>query len=290
MIVSIDEMKRFLKITDPSVAVEVVADAVGSTYNKTVTGDGIATLYELLGVGYTFESGEDVILGYGKSFAVSGGDAVTEASFLGNVLNATNDEFLLDQMAIVQQAMENYCGRVFEAQSYIQTFYRDEELQDHSSQLPLYHYPLLTAPVVTDITNNSPITAFRAHPPTATLIKVEESVRTSWFCGTNEIQVEYSAGLGTIPADLKSVMKALVEERWNKYSSGIALNFGNDVQRISVPGVMSIDFDYTLQTNERKNSFGMILGNYANVLDFYRSERRLVGTIRKAYVEVEVPT
>ncbi len=47
---------------------------------------------------------------------------------------------------------------------------------------------------------------------------------------------------------------------------------------------MSIDFDYTLQANERKTGFGMILGNYVNILDQYRSERPLIGAIKENYV------
>jgi hypothetical protein len=64
----------------------------------------------------------------------------------------------------------------------------------------------------------------------------------------------------------------------------VALNFGSNVQRISVPGVMGIDFDYTLSTNERNNKYGMILGDYLNVFDNYRSERTLVGESEVSFI------
>ena len=70
----------------------------------------------------------------------------------------------------------------------------------------------------------------------------------------------------------------VVDERNNKINN-IAPNFGSNVQRLSIPGTMSIDFDYTLQANERSSSFGMFLGNYINVVDYYRSERVAIGQV-----------
>jgi hypothetical protein len=80
-------------------------------------------------------------------------------------------------------------------------------------------------------------------------------------------------------------MYELIEERYNKKVAGVALNFGSDVQRLSVPGVMSIDFDYTLQNNERDSKFGMFIKGYANVLDSFRSERSILAdSIKDGYV------
>jgi len=99
-----------------------------------------------------------------------------------------------------------------------------------------------------------------------------------------ELEVEYTAGYSDIPSVIEDVVFNVVEQRYNKKASGVALSFGNDVQRVSIPGVMSVDFDYTLQANERQSKYGMILGNYGNVLDPWRSERALIGEIKDNYV------
>jgi hypothetical protein len=77
---------------------------------------------------------------------------------------------------------------------------------------------------------------------------------------------------------------SIIEERYNKKKSGISLNFGSDVQRVSIAGTISVDFDYSLQSNERVSAYGTILGNYINVLDQYRSERVLTGSGMITYV------
>ena len=87
-----------------------------------------------------------------------------------------------------------------------------------------------------------------------------------------------------MPTTIQYVVKAIVEERYNKKLSGVSLNFGSDVQRISIPGTISIDFDYTLTSNDRVNAFGNLLGSYLNLLDFYRSERAILGASRLNYV------
>jgi len=76
----------------------------------------------------------------------------------------------------------------------------------------------------------------------------------------------------------------LVKERYNKHTSGIDLDFGSDIQSISIPGTISVAYDYSLQNNERKTAFGAILGNYVNTLDYFRSERPLIGSVRLEYV------
>ena len=74
-------------------------------------------------------------------------------------------------------------------------------------------------------------------------------------------------------------------ERYNKKSSGVDLNFGSDVQRVSIPGAISIDFDYSLSNNERKSAYGVILGSNSNILDDWRSERSVIGSGKLEYVE-----
>ena len=91
-----------------------------------------------------------------------------------------------------------------------------------------------------------------------------------------------------MPLTLKSAIKSIVATRYNKYVAGVGLNFGSDVQRISIPGAISIDFDYTLQNNERKTAFGALLGDQINVIDYFRSERAVIGSGTIENVEVEV--
>jgi len=84
---------------------------------------------------------------------------------------------------------------------------------------------------------------------------------------------------------VRSVVYSLVEERYNKKLNGVNLNFGSDIQSVSIAGTISVQFDYSLESNTRKIGMGTILGNYVNVLDKYRSERVISGSGRLAYVE-----
>jgi len=93
------------------------------------------------------------------------------------------------------------------------------------------------------------------------------------------------AGYATIPTIILTVLDSLVQERYNKKVAGVDLNFGSDVQRVSIPGTISIDFDYSLSNNERKSSYGSIIGSYANILDDWRSERSVVGNSTLQFVE-----
>ena len=98
------------------------------------------------------------------------------------------------------------------------------------------------------------------------------------------IDVVYDAGYATVPLEIQESIKQLIQARYNRKQSGVDFNFGSNVQRINIPGVMGIDFDYTLNTNERANKFGMILGDYLNVFDAYRSERTITGDRTEVYL------
>ena len=280
MLVTIDEAKRYLGIVDTSVSVDVESDLVGPEYNVTITGDGIQTLAELLGGGYTFTSGATVILGYGKTLTLSGGDAITQASFVGSVASATNDDFLVQQVNVISDAIESYCRRKFQQATYIQRYYADE-VQDLGDTLNLFHFPVasITSIIYEDVSYTLPVEDYRLR--TNGTIKRLDSY---WFCEGSNIAVTYVAGEAEIPSPVKQVVYNVLEERWNKKQSGINLNFGNDVQRVSIAGAISVDFDYTLNNNDRKSAFGVILGSNLNVLDYYRSERRIIGTVGEVYV------
>ena len=199
-------------------------------------------------------------------------------TFLG-VSDASQDIFLQLQIELVSEAIEGYCHRKFLQNNYVQTIYR-EDLQDTKS-LPLYHFPLIGAPTVKEKGHSgseTPVVDFRYNSTSGVLTKTFGT----FFQNGPMVEVTYTAGYATLPAIIKHVLLSVVQERYNKKMNGIDLNFGSDVQRISIPGTISIDFDYSLNNNERKSHFGSILGSHLNVLDSFRSERTILGSV--AYV------
>lgn len=194
------------------------------------------------------------------------------------------DTFLTQQITLISDVIEAYCRRKFNSTAWIQTFYKQEITNVKS--LELYHYPLITLTSITiddvaltvDELNDVVI-----HKPTSKLRRGDGS----WIYG-KEVVVEYTAGYASIPTPIISVLDSLVQERYNKKISGVDLNFGSDVQRVSIPGTISIDFDYSLSNNERKSSYGTILGSYVNILDDWRSERSVVGSCKLEFVEEDI--
>lgn len=200
--------------------------------------------------------------------------------------DTTYDSFLTLQLEIVSESIEGYCGRVFEKKTWTQTLYKEDWV--NQDKIHLYQYPLTGQ--VDSITKNDGTTIDLDEivnlNSIAMLRRLGEDGKFTkfFFYDCESVEVVYESGYDTIPAPIRSVVYSLVSESYSKKKVGIDVNFGNDVQRLSIPGVISIDFDYTLQSNERKNKYGMILGNYLNVLDSYRSERS-VGLGQLKYVE-----
>lgn len=206
-------------------------------------------------------------------------------TFLGES-TTTYDSFLQLQIDMVSDAIEGYCGRKFAQADYTQTFYREDfDGPLYFKELLLYHYPLNSIATIvekrdeTDLVGTA-VSNYRFHTPTAKLTKHWGS----FFCNGRILEVTYNAGYATVPPLILSVFYGVIQERYNKKLNGIDLNFGSDVQRLSIPGAISIDFDYTLNNNERKNAFGVIIGSYQNVLDYFRSDRSLIGEVRSSYV------
>ena len=202
-------------------------------------------------------------------------------SYLGLTVT-TYDAFLNEQLTFISDVVEAYCRRKFAETSYIQTFYGDDHYNSKFGELPLFHYPL-TEVTSAELDEVDVLADLRIHSPTA-IIKRNSGLFTA---GDSVLVVEYSAGYTEIPSVIQGVVKSIVEERYNKKISGVNLNFGSDIQRISIPGSISIDFDYTLANNERKSAYGTIIGNQANVLDDWRSERSVIGSGKLEYVEEE---
>ncbi len=192
------------------------------------------------------------------------------------------NSFLDVQIQTISDAIEGYCGRIFKEQDYIQTFYSKDYTNRFKKELELYHYPVSEVTSVVEDDVEVDAATYRLNKPSGIL------VREDGFLYGEKTVVTYTAGFaaGDIPSPLKSAVYSLVEERYNKKKSGINLSFGNEVQRISIPGTLSVDFDYSLNNNERKSAFGLLLQGQLNVIDYYRSERGVIGSDRLSYVEV----
>jgi len=202
-------------------------------------------------------------------------------TYLG-INNTTYDEFLTEQLNLISDVVEAYCRRKFSEATYIQTFYAGD--CDYSRHLQTFHFPIISVEDGDIELDGEALdaTEYRVHKPSGTITR-----KSGFFFSSDETVITYTAGYETIPTPIQSVVKTLVAERYNKKTAGISLDFGSDVQRISIPGAISIDFDYSLQNNERSSAFGSILGSQANVLDFYRSERAVLGSGKIEYVEEE---
>ena len=196
----------------------------------------------------------------------------------------SQDAFLTFQIELVSEAIEGYCNRKFEQNSYTQTFYT-QQFEQYPITIPLFHYPVdsITSIVEKSVISDPGVAVedYVVHSPTGKLTKMFGR----FFCQGSILEVVYDAGYATIPILIQNVVYGVVQERYNKKVNGVDLNFGTDVQRISIPGTISIDFDYSLNNNERKTHFGQILGSYVNTLDSFRSERSVVGDLRVSYVE-----
>ena len=191
--------------------------------------------------------------------------------------NTDQDTFLTEQINTVSDVIQAYCRRVFASTAYVQTYYLGD--YDWSKTLETFHYPLVSvASIVEDGVTLDP-TLYRINLPTGTVTKT-----CGYFYQALETVVTYTAGLAATPTPVKGVVYSIVQERYNKKNSGVDLNFGSDVQRISIPGTISIDFDYSLSNNDRKSAFGVVLGSQSNVLDYYRSDRAVVGNGKLIYL------
>lgn len=194
------------------------------------------------------------------------------------ITGTSDDTFLTQQIELISETIEAYCRRKFLTADWTQTFYRGD--YEMCKMLELYHFPVQEISSILEDGVELDEDEWRLHKPTGRIIRTSGE-----FFWPEETVVNYTAGLETTPRPVLSVLDSLVQERHNKKTSGVNLNFGSDVQRISIPGAISIDFDYSLNNNERKSAFGVILGNNLNILDDYRSERALLGSGRLEYVE-----
>ena len=198
-------------------------------------------------------------------------------TYLG-ITGSGYDTFLTEQITLISEVIEAYCRRRFAETDYEQTFYKGD--YPVVSTLETFHFPVTALTSVTADSVLVDAADYRVHKPSGSVIRT-----SGYFFQEDETVVLYTAGYAIIPTPVTSVVYSVVQERYNKKTSGIDLNFGSDVQSISIPGAISIAFDYSLNNNERKNSFGAILGSNLNVLDAYRSDRAILGSSKLIYVE-----
>lgn len=205
---------------------------------------------------------------------------LTEVKARLGITTSADDTFLTAQITLISDTIEAYCRRIFLETDYEQTFYRGDYTP--SKMLELFHFPVTEITTIEEDGEEVDEEDFRLHKPTGRIIRKTGN----GFFWSEETIVTYTAGYAACPTPVLSVLDSLVQERYNKKNSGVDLNFGSDVQRISIPGAISIDFDYTLNNNDRKATFGVILGNNLNILDSYRSERAVLGEGKLTYIEV----
>lgn len=289
MLVNLEDMKNYLKINNNPVTVQLTID---NTLKRITRGSGAWEASIVVGSqiklsGFT-NAGNNVVFTVTNVVSPTVLEYATLAGITdeaGNSLTTyrievtTYDAFLTEQLDLISEVVENYCGRKFLQANYRQTFYR-KDFDNAMKKLFLYHFPVSAVTSIEEDTEA--ITNYRLHKDTGAIIS------DRYFLNPADVlKVEFTAGYSyaNIPKGIQSAVKTIVEERFNKNKSGVSLNFGSDVQRISIPGTISIDFDYSLSNNERKSAFGSIIGSQANVLDFYRSERPMMGSSRVEFLE-----
>lgn len=305
-LITLNEMKSYLGIGGivyPSVTVNLSINTVAGTITRSSgswTTDKVVAGSLLTLAGFTTPANNDQI-------AVEEVVSATVIKYLGPVglvtevgvgtsfdqadpaNNTTYDTFLTEQIEIISEAIENYCRRKFMSASYVQTFYKEELVKNNVvlDTMQLYHFPLVSVASVKEIWEDTlvsttlPTTDYRLNFPVSWVIK---RGYYDFFTSGDMVEVTYTAGYSVLPYVIKNAIYSLVQERYNKKVNGIDLNFGSDVQSISIPGTISVAYDYSLNDNDRKTAFGAILGKYVNTLDFYRNDRAIYGNGELVYL------
>ena len=197
------------------------------------------------------------------------------------LVDTTYDDFLNLQGEVTTDAIEMYCQRKIMAANYVETFYAADYTP--AQTLKTWEYPLNSiSQIKIDgvITPIADIEGFRFGKSTGIIT----SPRGFFNCWKEELEITYNAGYVQLPSLLKYVYLNIIQTNYNKKKNGIDLSFGSDVQRVSIAGVMSLDFDYSLVSNEETTLMGSILGNYLNVVRQFRSERAVIGSGKVKYV------
>lgn len=206
-------------------------------------------------------------------------DILTNVKSRLGITTAQYDTFLTQQIALVSEVIEQYLGRKILTASYTQHFYCTDYRK--SPLMQLLCYPVKSISSITEDGVVLDPSCYRLHKPTGSVLRTDHR----GFFWAEETVVAYSAGLDSCPTPILSVLDSIVQERYNKQVSGIDLNYGNDVQRIAIPGALQIEYDTSAQHNGSATAFGTILGSQTNVLDPYRSERAILGDSKLIYID-----
>ena len=206
------------------------------------------------------------------------------------ITDNTYDDFLTEQLTLMSSVVENYCKRQFKRQNYTQEFLREDFNREFIGELYLYHYPLNSI-ISFQITDDEDVDNSEAED-VGFLYRFFEATglvrsirRSDMFSSSHsKLVISYNAGYSIIPPEITYVVKTLVEQQYNKKTAGISLDFGSDVQGVTIPGTIQVQYDFTLDNNSSAKAFGAILGNTTNILDMFRSERKMIGTFREGYV------
>lgn len=197
------------------------------------------------------------------------------------IMTSQYDAFLTQQITLISDVIEAYLRRKILTSNYTQHFYCTDYRKTPLMQL--FCYPVKT---ITSITEDGVVldpTCYRPHKPTGSILRTDHHS----FFWAKETVVAYSAGLDDCPTPILSVLDSIVQERYNKQVAGIDLNYGADVERIAIPGALSIEYDTSAVANGSSTAFGTILGSQTNVLDPYRSERAILGSSKLIYIDEE---
>lgn len=199
--------------------------------------------------------------------------------------DTSQDLFLQSQLDIICEAVEAYCRRTFGLANVVQTFYADDENGGLAGkEIALYMWPVQSVSSIT--VDGSLVTDYRVNLPKGYIVRSVYGAPGWIYSYDSQLVVTYIAGFPTIPNPIRHVVLSLVQQNYNRSQMGIPLSFGSDVQSISIPKTISIAFDYTLDNNDRSVPFGTILGNFLNTLDYYRSERAVMGSGRLEYTVI----
>lgn len=186
-------------------------------------------------------------------------------------LTTDYDAWLLGEIAYISEAIEIYCKRRISLYEYTETIHMKLAQEwMRFREFMLWQFPVTE--LVSIKVDGEDIDVI-LHPESGILKDIKIPV---WH-NDGKIVVVYKAGYATTPVIIQNVIYSIIQERYNKKKSGIDVNYGTDVQRISIPGTISIDYDYTLTNNDVNSNMGAILGNYRNLLGNYRSNRVIMG-------------
>jgi hypothetical protein len=165
-----------------------------------------------------------------------------------SLVDTTFDTFLETQISVVSEAVEGYCNRKFSLRSYVEYFFR-EDFSETTYKIQARQFPIVSLQS----------------------LQVSDSEDSLTWEGIASYRLHKPSGI--------------INSQEGLFRSGRVLKMTYSAGYAEIPGSIAIDFDYSLNQNERKSAYGVILGNFLNVLDPFRSERVVSGPSKLSYLE-----